>query len=531
MVSLHATRPVVGLVLLLMLASGFASIEAAMRKVPKPASPSPQRALSAQVPTSPSADALSLSLRESIALALKRNYDIIIEGYNPKIRAADVRNEQAEFDPAVVAGYTATGGRIRVDDDPRQFRDRVNHTEVYTPSAGIEQRLQTGTRLTLQFSEERIHSNQRGSSSRLIEPSNEFRTTLNITQSLLRNLGLDVNRSRIRIAQTNQEISEYVLRDRVIGVVLRVQQLYWDLVFRLQELAVRRLSLKLAQDLLDQTRIQVSVGTLPQLSILEAEAGVAAREEAVILGENDVHTVEDRIKETLNLFERDWEKETSIVPTDPPLFVIEEIDLAKALQAAYDRRPDYQQAKLEIESRRLNEGFTRNQLLPTLDLQGRIGINGLDRQPDDALNDFTSGDMLFYQVGLAFRYPLGNQAAKSRFVRAHLEVEQAKDILQRLEERILVEVREAVRNVETNIKRVSVTKGARELAQKKLEAEEKKLAVGLSTVREILRFQDDLSRAQSSEIRSLTDYNTSQANLDRARGTTLERLDISIGER
>ena len=63
-------------------------------------------------------------------------------------------------------------------------------------------------------------------------------------------------------------------------MVTLVQELYWELVFRIQELEVRRLSLKLAQDLLAQTRVQVAVGTQPQLSILEGEAGVAAREEA-----------------------------------------------------------------------------------------------------------------------------------------------------------------------------------------------------------------------------------------------------------
>lgn len=525
--SLVAVRLVVALTLL----TGFASIEGATRREATPSAASAERVKSLLAQAAISSEPLPLSLRASIALALERNYDILIEGYNPKIRAADVANEQAEFDPAVVAGYNVSAGKTRVDDVPTQFENRISHIEIFAPSAGIEQRFQTGTRLALQFSHERIHSNQVGSSGRFIQPSNEFRTTLSISQPLLRNLGLDPNRTRIRVAQTNQEISEHVLKDRVIGVVLRVQQLYWDLVFRLQELEVRRLSLKLAQDLLDQTRIQVTVGTLPQLSILEAEAAVAAREEAVILAEDDVRTVEDRIKEALNLFERDRGRETALVPTDAPLFVIEETDLTQALQAAYDHRPDYRQAKLEIESRSLNERFARNQVLPTLDLQGRIGFNGLERQADDAFNDFAGSDTVFYQVGLAFRYPLGNQGAKSRFTRARLEVEQSKALLQRLEERILVEVREAVRNIDTDIKRVSVTKGARELAQKKLEAEEKKLAVGLSTVREILRFQDDLSRAQSSEIRSLTDYNTSQANLERAKGTSLERLNISIGDR
>jgi outer membrane protein len=186
---------------------------------------------------------------------------------------------------------------------------------------------------------------------------------------------------------------------------------------------------------------------------------------------------------------------------------------------------------LEIESRTLNERFTRNQLLPALDLEGRVGLNGLDDNFGNTLNNFVSGNWVQYRIGFTLRYPLGNQAAKSRFARARLEVEQAKTIPERTEQRILVEVHEAVRTVETNIKRVSVTRGARELAQKKLEAEEKKLAVGLSSVREVLRFQDNLSSEQSREIRALTDYNVFLANLDRAKGTTLERLNIVVGNR
>lgn len=519
-----------------MLVSGSPFIEGSSHKKATPAKPSADPVISrlAQATTPP--ETMPLSLHESIALALERNFDIIIEGFNPKIRAADVRNEQAEFDPSLVTGYRFSGGKVQSDDGPlRSPPDRDIRNYISTPLAGVEQRLQSGTRLNLQLSQEHITSNEKTTNllfaSRAINPSEEIRTTLSFSQPLLRNLGFDVNRTRIRVAQTNQEISESALKDRVIGVVFRVQQLYWDLVFRIQELDVRRLSLKLALDLLEQTKIQVTVGTLPQLSILEGEAGVAAREEAVIVAENDVRTVEDRLKELLSLFERGKGGEVSIIPTDLARFTLEEIDLAKALEAAYEHRPDYRQAKLEIESRTLNERFARNQLLPTLDLEGRVGLNGLDQGLGDAFSNFASGDFVGYQIGVAFRYPLGNQAAKSRFIRARLEAEQAKALLQRVEQRILVEVREAIRNVATNIKRVSVTSGARELTQKKLEAEEKKLAVGLSTVREILRFQDDLSRAQSSESRALTDYNTSLANLDRAKGTTLSRLDIVIGDR
>jgi outer membrane protein TolC len=530
MVRKDASLPVIGLLMVLIVFNGRALLQAGTRQQAGAAKPTAQRVLSLAAQAIRPSYTLPLSLMESIALALERNFDIMIEGFNPKIRAADVINEQAEFDPTAVAGFSYVGGKEQVAGAPTRWPpDGTAKVQTSTPLAGVEQRLRLGTRLGLQVSQQHIDSNETGSSSRVINPTDELQASLTIVQPVLRNFGFEVNRTRIRIAETNQEISESSLRDRVIRVVTLVQELYWELVFGIQELEVRRLSLKLAQDLLAQTRVQVAVGTQPQLSILEGEAGVAAREEAVIVGENNVRNVQDRLKELLSLFEERYRGVVEIVPTDAPPFTIEAIDLEKALEAAFEHRPDYRQASLEIESRTLNERFNRNQLLPALDLEGRVGPNGLDTNFGDTLSNFASGDWVQYRVGFTLRYPLGNQAAKSRFTRARLEVEQAKTVLERTEQRILVEVREAVRNVETNTKRVSVTRGARELAQKKLEAEEKKLAVGLSSVREVLRFQDDLSSEQSREIRALTDYNISWANLERAKGTTLERFNIVVG--
>jgi outer membrane protein TolC len=532
MVRKDGSLPVIGLMIAMIVFGGRSPVQAANRQQVGSAKQTAQRVLSLSAEAVSPSETLPLSLMDSIALALERNFDIMVEGFNPKIRAAEVINEQAEFDPTTFAGYHYTGGKEQLDDAPDRWPpDRTAKVRTSTPLVGVEQRIQLGTRFDLQVSQQQIRSNETGSNGRFIEPSNELRASLAVVQPVLRNFGFETNRTGIRTAQTNQEISESSLRDRVIRVITLVQELYWELVFRIQELEVRRLSLKLAQDLLAQTRVQVAVGTQPQLSILEGEAGVAAREEAVIVGENNVRNVQDRLKELLSLFEDRRKGAVEIVPTDAPPFTIEAIDLEKALEAAFEHRPDYRQARLEIESRTLNERFTRNQLLPALDLEGRVGLNGLDEHFGDTLNNFTSGNWVHYRVGFTLRYPLGNQAARSRFTRARLEVEQAKTDLERAAQRILVDVREAVRNVETNIKRVSVTRGARELAQKKLEAEEKKLAVGLSSVREVLRFQDDLSAEQSREIRALTDYNVSLANLDQAKGTTLERLNIVVGNR
>jgi outer membrane protein TolC len=67
---------------------------------------------------------------------------------------------------------------------------------------------------------------------------------------------------------------------------------------------------------------------------------------------------------------------------------------------------------------------------------------------------------------------------------------------------------------------------ARELAEKKLEAEEKKMKVGLTTNYQILQFQRDLANARSAELRAIIDYNLSLARLDKVTGTSLERTEV-----
>jgi len=65
-------------------------------------------------------------------------------------------------------------------------------------------------------------------------------------------------------------------------------------------------------------------------------------------------------------------------------------------------------------------------------------------------------------------------------------------------------------------------------AEKKLEAEEKKLSVGRSTTVEVLRFQQDVSEAKLAEVRALTDAYDAQTRLWRAAGTILEKEGIVL---
>src|ERR687887_755782 len=121
MVSTEASLPAVALLMVVLLLNDSSPAQGASRHEPGPAKQTAQRVLARYAQGEMPPATLTLSLRECIALALERNFDIHIEGFNPKIRTADVVNERAEFDPSFLAGYLFSGGKEQLDDAPSRF--------------------------------------------------------------------------------------------------------------------------------------------------------------------------------------------------------------------------------------------------------------------------------------------------------------------------------------------------------------------------------------------------------------------------
>ena len=142
-------------------------------------------------------------------------------------------------------------------------------------------------------------------------------------------------------------------------------------------------------------------------------------------------------------------------------------------------------------------------------------------------NNF-SGDFYNYGAGLVLSFPLGNRSAVSQYNRRQLEAQNAKASLQSVRQQVIVGVREAVRRVRTDFKRIETTRSARIMAEKQLQAEQERLKVGLSTTRFVLEFQRDLATAQGNELRAIVDYNKSLSNLARHKASTLDRYNLQI---
>ncbi|MFQ5692823.1 MAG: TolC family protein, partial [Nitrospinota bacterium] len=469
-----------------------------------------------------SGKSLRLSLRDGIRIGLARNFDIRVEQMTPRIRAQDTAREEAAFDVSVFA----EGSARQTISQTLSALSRTDKSNVETQEirTGLRQRLKFGTSYEITAEIERTRNN---AGFIQFKPSYTPMVNLTITQNLLKNMGPDVNTAAIRLARNNKRVSDSAFRNRLITVISEIENLYWELVFSIQDLEVKKKSLSLAQDLLRRNRIQVEVGTLAPIEIVQAEASVASREAELITAERQVQDNEDRLKRALNLPKNIATWNIRILPTDEPKVVRQSPDVQRSFRKALENRPDYAESKLNIENRNIQAKFAQNQVLPTLDLKASFGLNGLDDDFTSSVKDF-DGDFRQWEVGLTFEVPLRNRAARSALTQRKLEAAQALLSLKNLEQQIFLEVREAVRAILTAQKRVNATRAARVLAERKLDAEEKKYAVGLSTSFQVLEFQDDLATARSEETRAIIDQIKALVAFRRVTAQTLEAHRIRL---
>jgi outer membrane protein TolC len=467
-----------------------------------------------------------LSLEDCIFRALENNLDVAATRLTPQIKETEIIKTKSYFDPTLSLDLSADRTETH-STSPAGPLALVE--ENYDFNAGLKQELATGANYDLSFDNNRLRSNR----SLLLQNPNPAYTSsfsYTLTQPLLKDFGVGISKADIFVARNNKAISLQMWRGTVSATITATEEAYWELVFACEDLKVKELSLRRAEELLETNKVRQEAGSASQLEVLAAEAEVAARQQEVILSQHTLSSAEDQLKVVTNLIQDTKLWNYDIIPKDKPSLEVNKTDLVESLRTAFQKRPDYEQAKIELKNRDIKIKLAKNELLPTLDLTGSIGLNGLDRHYNDAWREMHRGEYEFWSGGLLLEYPLGNRWARNNYKKRLLEKEQALIDFKKLEETIILQVREAVRKTNTDYKRVMVAETVRRLRERKLSAEEKRFQEGLATTQDILEYQEDLAGAQSTYLRSLIDYNKSLINLEARKGTVLEKGNIHLEE-
>jgi outer membrane protein TolC len=470
-----------------------------------------------------------LALTDAVALALEQNLGIQVERLNPQIQDLDVADARSAYTPYVAtslfthsvdspANSFLSGGQERVADD--QFGANVNVNQV----------LPWGGNYALNWDSSRATTNNLFSN---FDPTLRSGLDFRYTQPLLRNLRVDPYRQQVLLSRKNREISDVDLQQTMAATLRDVRNAYWDLSYSVHSLEVQQTSLGLARELLRNNRSRVEIGTMAPIDIVEAEAEVARREEAVIVAEGAISQTEDRLKALV--FDPSmpdfWNVRLEL--TDRPSVEVRPIDLDAAARNALDKRTDIRLAKKQMETTALNIRYYRDQTLPDVNAQLVYALTGLggtqfvrgdgfpgpiidrvNRGFGSVLGDLFENSFPDLTLSLTVGYPIGGSSSEANLARARLQQTQIERQVRNLELQAVTQVREAGRQVMTNQKRVDASRVARQLAERRLEAEEKKFAAGLSTSFFVFQAQRDLSAARNDELRAWLDYARSLTDFD-----------------
>ncbi len=463
------------------------------------------------------------------------------------------------LDPsAYVVGYWGHSSTPQSNAFTTGTTNLIVRTDVY--AAGFQEGFLTGTNLQLNWQQQ---TNKANATTLDFNPYTTGSLNLQVTQPLLQGFGLAVNNRNIRIAKNNMRVNDLLFKQQVMTTISQIVAAYWDLVSFNENVKVKQQALGLAQRLYEDNKKQVEIGTLAPIEIVRAEAEVASRQQDLVNAQTQVLQQENALKTALSRtgVMSPSIADAHIIPTDAisvpqtePVVPVQDL-----VNTALANRPEIPQSKINIDSTRIGLKGDRSQMLPALNLIGNLTNNGLAGQIN-ALNPsfgsgcstspFGCGTPIAYYVGgsgdvlrqlfahnfpnyslqAQLSIPLRNRSAQADYILDSLNLRTQELQHQRLLNQIGADVRNAVIAVQQASAAYHAAVQARILQEQTLDAEQKKYALGASTIFFVIQYQRDLAQARSNEVAAMSTYAKAKVQLDNAEGTVLDTYHVSIGE-
>jgi outer membrane protein TolC len=493
------------------------------------------------VPASQPPTQLDLTVDEAVARALERNLDIAVERINPQTYDYSLAALYGTYTPVL----TSTLGRNYIVQLPTSQLVGGARVENTTGTANV------GTAWNIPFWGGALAAswnNRKQDSTNLFTTfTPQFNSTVAATfvQPLLRGFKIDQTRQQLLVTQINRDISEVQLQATIVNTLANVRNAYWDLVAAREAVDVAQRSVSLAEKLVEDNKIRVEVGALAPIDVYQAQSEAASRRQNLASAESAARTAELALKRLVVSGTDDVLWSASVNPVERPDFRPMPIDVTAATRRALEGRTDLVQARKQLDSSDVSVRYLKNQTLPAVDVLASYGLQGIGGTRyiregtggpviavipggyGDALEMIGNVDYPTWTAQVNFSYPIGGSSADANYARAKLQLNQVKAQIRALELQAATEVANAAGLIESDLKRVEAATAARELAEKRLEAEQSKFEVGLSTNFFVVQAQRDLFDAQLTELRARLDYQKAVVDFERVQQTSASRGAVS----
>ena len=481
---------------------------------------------------------LQMSLDDAIRLALENNTDIQLDLAPIGTAKYGIDFAKAPFDVSLTSGFnTQRSNTATIQGQGLTVPSQL----LQTYQLGVSKTFETGT--TMQVSTNATKSSSNASAPPCttppcpVPPPNPAifgNVNFSFSQPLLRGAWLLPNRGPIVIAQRNLQQARETFKQQVSGIILNVVGQYWNVVAARGSLAVQQKSLDEAQQSYDRDKLALEKGALAPLDIYRSESQVATVKVAVIQSEYAVKQAEEGFRRVIgadidpNIGALDLDLTEPAEPSGELLA----IDIGTALEKAMAERPELEAQRLQLANDDLNIKIAHNGLKPNLMLTGTYQANGQNSTNNgpflEALGQTYGFDFPTYGFGLTLNFPVKNHAAEASLGTA--EVTKRRDLYsqRQLQQQITQDLANSVHQLEQSKLSMEAAKIAVDLAQKSLQADERKYQLGGQPVFFVLQSQTALASAEEGLLQAQVGYQLAVVSVDNATGGLLDHFGVKV---
>jgi outer membrane protein TolC len=492
---------------------------------------------------------LELSLKNYVDLVLANNPDVSIQKLSVEYQKNAIQRAFSVFDPAVLASFRSTRQQTPSNS---VLNGAASLNQLTQPlSINYTQLLGTGMTYSVGFSDTKISTN---SAFATYNPSYGSNLTFNINQPLLRGRGSYFVRLPITLARSRLKSSQYSLEDQIMQLVSNAELAYWAVVEARESLLVQEKSLALADTSLKRSKRELELGAISSLEIYQPEANYANAELAVTQARYRLQQAEDALRRQIGADLDPKARDLPLVLTEsvnPPAETATP-DKEQVVERALARRPDLKSLAENLGADDLTIAQANNALLPDLSLTAQYGSFGQGgtfyARQNVFAGDGTSSQVITavpggfgdawtqmfgfgyptYGFGLTLRLPIKDRKASADLADAVVTKRLDALKLRSAQQNARLQVLQALSQVENSKASVQMAKVARDLAQKRVDADQKRYDLGTTTIFFLLASQNDLAAAESALVRESINYRRNILNLLQRTGELLEERGITV---
>ncbi|MCL5965848.1 MAG: TolC family protein [Deltaproteobacteria bacterium] len=463
-----------------------------------------------------SAGDLPITLDDAVRLAIANNLALRAASFDPAVAESGARRAHGIYDVQLTSLLDFRGE----DDKPTPVAPDAERKRFFDANVAAERLLPSGATASVAFTNLFSRDNLGMPTSHFAKPA----LSVSLSQPLLQGFGRDVTEKGIITARLSSDAAASDWRAKAQATVADARDGFFTLLAARSNLETRKISLETARRLHAQNEARVRAGLLASIELLDSAFGVAQRQKDLLDAEKAVRDAEDGLRVLLQI-----PAEEHLVPAEPGIPSEAAPGGQEAVAAALAHRPEIISARLALRTAEFNAQVAGNAVLPSLALTGSAGVSGLGSDYGRALDDLGSGKYPSWAAGLSFSFPIGNAAAREDLAASRLKARQARVSLRSLEESIGLEVRSALRDLETRKKQIDVAGKGLELAEARFASYLERARIGLATTKDTLQAESDRVAARNALVTARTDLQGALTRLWKSTGELLDRHGIRIG--